>query len=246
VSPNDPEYSVREIEAYAGEPEMVAVAMPLPGMDPLLGDSRYDPILKAVEDSGLPLMLHSAAFVYPSFPHNTHRMASLFAMSTIGHGFSIMANMVNVVAAGAPARFPGIDWVWVEAGLAWFPYIMMRLDRQYDERRAVAPVLQKRPSEYFDRMYVGTQPIEEPDDFSKVTKIIELYDGWDTTLFASDWPHHDFDHPRKAWMIPTSDENKRKIMGENALRVFNLADPREPANAESNGAVGHAVENAAQ
>jgi hypothetical protein len=35
-------------------------------------------------------------------------------------------------------------------------------------------------------------------------------------------------------------------MGENALRVFHLADSRGSANAESNGAVGHAVENAAQ
>ncbi|MER3484760.1 MAG: hypothetical protein C4345_01040, partial [Chloroflexota bacterium] len=44
--------------------------------------------------------------------------------------------------------------------------------------------------------------------------------GEDRIVFASDWPHHDFDHPRALLKLPMPHEMKRKIMGENALNVF--------------------------
>jgi hypothetical protein len=44
-------------------------------------------------------------------------------------------------------------------------------------------------------------------------------------MFASDWPHHDFDHPSKVLQIPVSDEVRRKIMGQNAMRLLNRAEP---------------------
>ena len=47
--------------------------------------------------------------------------------------------------------------------------------------------------------------------------LMELFDGEDTTVFASDWPHHDFDHPMKLDMVPLSPEQRAKVFGENAL-----------------------------
>jgi predicted TIM-barrel fold metal-dependent hydrolase len=41
-------------------------------------------------------------------------------------------------------------------------------------------------------------------------------------IFCSDWPHHDFDHPSAVFSMPMSAEQKLKIMGENAVRLFNL------------------------
>ncbi len=43
--------------------------------------------------------------------------------------------------------------------------------------------------------------------------LIELFGGEDCVIFASDWPHHDFDHPDKVLQIPLSDEARRKVMG---------------------------------
>jgi uncharacterized protein len=71
-------------------------------------------------------------------------------------------------------------------------------------------------------MYFATQPVEEPDDLGDVVKMLELYDGEDNTIFASDWPHHDFDHPMKVHQIPFSNRVRRKVFGENALRLFNI------------------------
>ena len=45
-------------------------------------------------------------------------------------------------------------------------------------------------------------------------------------LYASDWPHWDFDLPSSILRFPwLSDKGKRGILGENARRVFRL-DPR--------------------
>jgi uncharacterized protein len=48
------------------------------------------------------------------------------------------------------------------------------------------------------------------------------YGGEDRTVFASDWPHHDFDHPRALMKLPLSADQKRKILGENAVKLFKL------------------------
>ena len=44
-------------------------------------------------------------------------------------------------------------------------------------------------------------------------------------MFASDWPHHDFDHTQFVFGLPFSPEARRKIMGLNAARFFELDVP---------------------
>ena len=41
-------------------------------------------------------------------------------------------------------------------------------------------------------------------------------------MFASDWPHHDFDNTQFVFGLPFSREARRKIMGLNAARFFGL------------------------
>ena len=45
-------------------------------------------------------------------------------------------------------------------------------------------------------------------------------------LYASDWPHWDFDVPARLFELPfLSDQDRRNILGLNAARVFNLEVP---------------------
>ena len=41
-------------------------------------------------------------------------------------------------------------------------------------------------------------------------------------MFASDWPHHDFDHPMKLDQIPMTSEQRRKLFSENALALLKI------------------------
>jgi hypothetical protein len=46
-------------------------------------------------------------------------------------------------------------------------------------------------------------------------------------LFASDWPHWDFDLPNSITTLPFLDEQaKRNILGFNSARLFNLEVPK--------------------
>ncbi len=220
--PQDPLAAAREIEHYAKDPGIVGIYLPTAAVAPLWGHRLYDPIYHAAQAADLPVLFHSVATIHPNFPHNTHGFETEMGQHTVGHAFSIIANLVDVVTAGVMVRFPRLRIAFTEAGLSWVPFIMHRLDKEYIERRREVPYLTQRPSRYVRQFYFATQPVEEPEDPQDLVDIIRLYGGEDTTLFASDWPHHDFDHPRKVFQLPFSPEVRRKVMGENALRFFKI------------------------
>jgi predicted TIM-barrel fold metal-dependent hydrolase len=138
----------------------------------------------------------------------------------LSHSFAMMSNLVSLMHTGVPARYPKLKVVFTEAGIAWVPYMTWRMDKYHQEYRRIVPVLERKPSEYLrEQMWFATQPIEEPEDPTHLVDTIR-HIGEDRVIFASDWPHHDFDHPRGIVNLPMSQELKRKVMGENALNAF--------------------------
>lgn len=220
--PQDPHDAAREIEKYAGEPTIVGVYLPCAGIDPLWGHRMYDPIYEAAQAADLPVLLHSVTVTHPVFPFNNHGFDTEIGRHSCSHTFSIMANIVHMVTTGVPVRYPDLRIAVTEAGISWVPFLMHRLDKEYLERRREVPFLEERPSHYLKKMYFATQPVEEPENLKDLATLMELYEGEDNTIFASDWPHHDFDHPMKVHQIPFSNEVRRKVFGENALRLFKI------------------------
>ena len=220
--PQDPEDTAREIERYADHDDVVGVYLPCAAVEPLWGNRRYDPIYRAAQEAGFPVLLHSVTVVYPVFPANIHGFETGFALHSIGHTFAIMANLVSLIETAVPVRFPDLKVVATEAGITWVPFLCNRLDKEYLERRPEVPLLTERPSTYLKRFYYSTQPIEEPERLADMVAIVDLYDGHDTTVFATDWPHHDFDHPMKFAQMPFAPETRRKIFGQNALTLFGI------------------------
>ena len=218
--PQDPEDAAREIERHADR--AVAVYLPCAGLDPLWGHRSYDPIYDAAQNADLPVLLHAVTVTSPAFPFNNHGFDTEFARHSTSHTFSIMANVISMVSTGVVVRFPRLRIGVTEAGISWMPFLCNRLDKEYLERRREVPFLTERPSHYVKQIYVATQPIEEPERLRDIVTLMELYDGDDTTVFASDWPHHDFDHPMKLDMVPLSGEQRAKVFGENSLTLFGI------------------------
>jgi uncharacterized protein len=219
---HDPQDAAREIRKYANEPSIVGVYLPCAGIDPLWGHRMYDPIYEAAQEADLPVLLHSVTVTHPVFPFNNHGFDTEIGRHSCSHTFSIMANIVHMITTGVPVRYPQLRVAVTEAGISWVPFLMNRLDKEYLERRREVPFLEERPSHYLKKMYFATQPVEEPENLGDLVKLMELYDGEDNTIFASDWPHHDFDHPVKVHQVPFTNEVRRKVFGENALRLFNI------------------------
>ena len=171
----------------------------------------------------LPVLLHSVTVVHPVFPCQLHEFQTELGQHTVSHTFAMMANMVSMIETGVPVRFPDLRVAFTEAGVSWVPFMMHRLDKEYMELRRYVPILAERPSRYLKKWYYATQPLAEPENAHDVVDMVRLYDGENNTMFASDWPHHDFDHPRYVYRLPwRNEEVRRKIMGENALDFFKI------------------------
>jgi len=216
----DPDEAVREIERWAGHPRFAAVFLPTCQVYPLWGHRRYYKIFEAAQAADLPVALHSVSGSSWGFPFNVEQFTTAPTGHTASHVFAMMSNVMSFLENGVPVRFPKLRILFCEAGLTWVPFLRLRLDKEFTEQRRVWPYYDDLPSKWIDKMYFATQPIEEPPRGQDLVDLIRIYNGENTTLFASDWPHHDFDHPRAAFDLPLSDEARRKIMGTNALRVF--------------------------
>jgi hypothetical protein len=148
---------------------------------------------------------------------------SFLGVHALGFPFYAMVHLTNIVLSGMPERFPRIRWIFMEAGQAWVPFTIARLDNEYKQRSSEAPLLTRLPSEYIREFYFTTQPFESHERATDTRAMFDMMNGGQTLLYASDYPHQDFDTPAAIWDQPGfSDEEKRAILGGNALALFDL------------------------
>jgi predicted TIM-barrel fold metal-dependent hydrolase len=131
-------------------------------------------------------------------------------------------HLTNWIVHGLPERFPKLKTIWIESGLAWIPFLMQRLDSAYLMRQSEAPLLKKLPSEYMQDMFYTCQPIET-SNMALTEAALKAMKAETQLLYASDWPHWDFNPPSTIYDLPFLDEQaKRNILGENAAKLFGL------------------------
>ena len=182
-----------------------------------------------IEETGKPLAFHSGFhWGDPSFLQ-LNRFISMHALSFVHYS---LIHLTNWVINGLPERFPKLKLVWVESGLAWVPFIMQRLDHEFMMRVCEAPMLKRPPSEYIREMYLH-QPAAGAQQPEAAEATFDAMKAETQLLFASDWPHWDFDPPSSITTIPfLTEQAKRNILGLNAARVFNLDVKRMRPRAE--------------
>jgi predicted TIM-barrel fold metal-dependent hydrolase len=227
---NDPEASLRMVEEFAGAPGVVGFMVTSVRHRPVHHNDYMD-LYRALEDRGLPLGFHAG---YSWSERSMQQFNRFLSVHALAFPFYNMVHLTNWVVNGMPERFPGIDVLWIEGGLAWVPFLMQRLDSEYMMRSSEAPLLTRRPSEYMRDMYFTTQPMEYPENPEWLRATFEQLGAETQLLYSSDYPHWDFDLPSRIWDLPfLSDRARRNILGENARRLFGLADPHADGGAVS-------------
>ena len=127
---------------------------------------------------------------------------------------------LQVVLEGVFERFPALKLVLIEAGFAWLPSLCWRLDKLFLRMRAELPHLKRLPSEYIrEHVWLTSQPMEEPADRAQALDAIEWI-GWDRLLFATDYPHWDYDDPAMALPGGVSEARRRGFFMDNARAVY--------------------------
>ncbi len=149
--------------------------------------------------------------------------ANAKAVGGLGGVFGPATSTISgLIFTGVFERFPGLQVAMIEIGVGWIPHFLEQMDDRYWRNRSW-----------------GKVPITEPPSFywyrnmsaSFITDRIGIANrhaaGLDNIMWSTDYPHHGNDWPysRKVideHMTGVPAEEKAKIIGGNAVRVFNL------------------------
>ena len=219
---NDPDACERVIDHFSDKPGVVGFEVTSARYKPV-HDDVYMRIYAMLEERGLPIAFHAGFYDWERFNVGMNKFISVHS---IGFVIYNLIHMINIVINGIPERFPNLKIVWIESGLAWLPFLMQRLDNEYTMRTSEAPLLKKLPSEYMRDFFYTSQPLEIADP-EGVEMSMEMINAETQLLFASDYPHWDFNLPCTIYDLPfLSEQGKRNILGENAQKLFKLGGKR--------------------
>ncbi|MQA63264.1 MAG: amidohydrolase family protein [Actinophytocola sp.] len=226
VYEHDTEAAVREIERVAEHPGFVQVLVGTSSFEPF-GKHRYHPIWEACARHGLPVAMHLNSALGAALPPTPCGYPSLFIEWHTLYCMNYMTQLVSMLCEGVFEKFPDLKMVFVEGGSAWLAPLMWRLDKDWRSVRWSVPWLKRPPSGYLrDHVRFTTQPIEEPADRRQLLTLFEMMDAEHILMFATDYPHWDFDDPGRALPPQLPAELRRRIMSENARELYSLPATR--------------------
>jgi len=210
--------ALAEIERRAGDPRFVQIMVLAMG-ETLLGRRSYWPIYEAAQKHGLPIAIHAGSAY--RHPLTSLGWPSYFLEDYTSQAQGFQAQVASMICEGVFVKYPELKVVLLESGVTWVPGFLWRLAKFWRGVRAEVPWVNRPPPEIFrDHFRISIQPFDGPDDDpAAVAKIIEHLQSDDLLLFASDYPHWQFDgdEPMPAG-IP--EQLHRKILIDNPLATY--------------------------
>jgi hypothetical protein len=218
-----PDEVAKEIRRVGGHPRMVEVLIGFHGLGLPLGHPAYHQIFEAAAELGLPVAIHvggdkravnSVACGAPGTRLELHALSNQ----------PVQHDLLSMITHGVFEKYPGLRVISVEAGVAWIPWFLWRIDSVYDMLRQESPWVRRPPSEYVrEHVSFTTQPLEVGLPDQALIELLGSIEGIeDLLLFSSDYPHWDADDPRAAARA-FPPEWRAKVMYENARTAYRLA-----------------------
>ncbi|HXQ49684.1 MAG TPA: amidohydrolase family protein [Stellaceae bacterium] len=217
---SDPEATLKMVEDFGDKKGVIGFTIIASTLRPVT-DNLFAKTYASMQERGLPLVFHAGLTWGGNQNFNLCRR--FMAAHALSFSFSNILHMTNWLCDGMAERFPKLKTVWVEAGLAWIPFLMQRLDNEYMMRSSEVPGLKRKPSDYMREMFYSSQPMEAVDNRAALEVTFKMMKAETQLMYASDYPHWDMDLPSVIYDLPfLSEQAKRNILGGNAQRVFNL------------------------
>jgi predicted TIM-barrel fold metal-dependent hydrolase len=222
VCATEPEAAADEIRRWAGHPHFVQVRLNAYSASPY-GDPRYDPIYEAAVEAGLPVAVHFSKSSGVSLLSPVGFSTSFFEHHAL-YPVTYAAHVVSLLCCGTFERFPELRFAFVEGGFAWVAPLLWRLENHWDAMRRELPRARRRPTEVLrEHVRFTSQPLEEPPVRGHLQTTLEMADVGRLLMFSSDYPHWDFDDPRRVTArLPAAE--RAAVLAGNAIELYGLED----------------------
>ncbi len=220
VAYEDGPLAAREIHRMAADPRFVQVLLLIRTAEPL-GRRKYWPIYEAAVDHGLPVGIHFGG--WSRGPISGVGYGSYYIEDTVGMATAFADQLTSLVCEGVFDRYRELRIVLIEGGIAWLAPLMWRLDRASKLLGAEAPSLSAPPSQLIcEHVWLTTQPIDEPPRAADFRSLLDDLAMNDRIMFATDYPHWDFDAPDRALPAGLDAAVRERIMAGNARSLYRL------------------------
>ena len=216
-----PEEAAKELERAKGL-GLVAGLMPaVTVLNKGYGHKDFDPIYRAAVRLDMPLAVHGA----PSRGMGFDFFDKFIQVHTLEHPFAILIQFTHMIYEGLFERFPKLRVAYLEAGSGWLPYMMDRMDEEYEKpHKAGAPALRKKPSEYIRSGQVwATCEVEE----RALIQVLRQFNPR-CLMWPSDYPDWRLpemfkrDIPEFLAREDLSDTEKKMILHDNPKNFYHL------------------------
>lgn len=190
-----------------------------------LFDAAWEPFWSAAEDTGIVISMHvgggfhTLPGLHVQVPGSWQLPARASALGT-----QMDELLTSVIFAGVAERHPRLKLVLAECGIGWLPYMLERMDWEYNNYNSVLTDvrLNVKPSDQFRRQMWATFQ----DEKIGVKLIPEI--GEDRVMWASDYPHPDSTFPNSLHAVKemfhgVPDSLTRKVVWDNTARLYNIS-----------------------
>ena len=231
----DVEASVKEVQRCwkAGHKGVLFTSEPEIFGQPYLGDPQWDPLWNTAQDLGLTINFHIGSGDLTQLRKGyagAGRQAN-YTKQTMMLFLDNARAVADVIVSGLAHRFPRLNFVSVESGVGWVPFVLEALDWQWLNSgvQQEHPEYDLLPSEYFKRQIYACFWFER----ESAKKAIEVL-GPDHLLYETDFPHPTSMSPGPASVadVPKDfieqnlsglpEDVLKKILHDNAAKLYHI------------------------
>jgi predicted TIM-barrel fold metal-dependent hydrolase len=186
------------------------------------GHPDHDALWAKACELDVPIAIHPTYEPTWAVPVRFHAMGREreFFYNVMGRQ-GVQQAFLSCFTMGALERFPALRLGVLEVGAGWIGSFLDRMDAVFETISAKGVRLSARPSEVFRRQcFISADPDET------AAPLVIDHVGADCFVWATDYPHPD--HPGtwvrslERFAAPLAPATRRKLLGENAARIYRL------------------------
>lgn len=212
--------AVAEVRRAVQELGLLGIVVSSLGLTEHLGSPTFWPIYEELEKLNRPLIVHNLAHQVPVWQRYPD---SFLFQETVGGSMETLHAFTGLMYGGIPEKFSALRIAFFDIGTGWVPYMIERMDKDFASHGAEqAPLLKRSPSAYVKQ---GNWYYSTPGDEGTLAYVLDCI-GDSGVVFGSSYPDADSAFPTAVSTLKSrgdiAEESKRKILSDNARRLFGL------------------------